>query len=66
MAAAAPANPELRGLLERKQALEGELTALRARKASMPEADYTRELERLLLELSRNGQAIRRLEGGSE
>ena len=63
--APAKASPELRALLERKEKLEQELTSLRQRKGSMPEADYQRELERLLLEVSRNGQALRRLQEGT-
>ena len=66
-AAAAPADasPELRALYEEKRRLEGELETLRERRESLPSAEYQQSLERLLLELSRNGQAIRRLEGGS-
>lgn len=64
-AAAIAATPAGRELLERKRSLEAELAALRGRKAAMPEADYQRELERLLLELSRNGRALRRLEAGA-
>lgn len=63
-AAALNAAPELRALYEAKARIEGAIAALRARKDTMPAAEYDGELERLLLELSRNGQAIRRLEGG--
>jgi hypothetical protein len=30
----------------------------------MPEAEYQKQLEPLLLEIAKNGQAIRKLEGG--
>jgi hypothetical protein len=63
-AAAANASPELRALHEEKARIEGELDALRARRESLPEAEYEAELERLLVELSRNAQRIRQLEGG--
>ena len=63
-APAAAATPELRALLAEKTELEAALTALRGRRAELPDAEYQAELERLLLALSRNGQAIRRLEGG--
>ncbi|MBR9990403.1 MAG: hypothetical protein KFH98_11640 [Gemmatimonadetes bacterium] len=62
--AAAGASPELRALYEAKARIEGALAALRARRASMAEAEYDTELERLLVELSRNAQSIRRVEGG--
>lgn len=68
-AAAAPpssASPQLRALYDEKSRIEGALDALRRRKDQLPAAEYERELERLLLELSRNGQAIRRLEGGAQ
>jgi len=61
---AANESPELRALYEEKARIEAALEALRARRESMPQAEYDAELERLLLELARNGQAIRRLEGG--
>ncbi|MGH7466100.1 MAG: hypothetical protein ACREK1_13040, partial [Longimicrobiales bacterium] len=62
--AAANASPELRALYEEKARIETALDALRARKDAMPEAEYEAELERLLVDLSRNAQSIRRLEGG--
>lgn len=58
-------SPELRRLRERQGELEGEVEALRARRETMEEAEYQRELERLLLEIARTGQQIRQL-GGSE
>lgn len=65
-APAAQSTPELRALVQRKGELEAELVKLRQRKDAMPEAEYQRELERLLLEVSRNGQALRRLQGGNQ
>ena len=62
--AAAGASPELRALYEAKARIEEALAALRARKESMPEAEYEAALEKLLVELSENGRAIRRIEGG--
>lgn len=66
-ASAPPAavTPELRSLYEEKARLESAIESLRSRKAQLPEAEYEQELERLLLELSRNGQAIRRAGGGA-
>ncbi|HEX2166110.1 MAG TPA: hypothetical protein VHG09_02620, partial [Longimicrobiales bacterium] len=64
-AAAAGASPELRALYEEKARIEEALDALRARKDTMPAAEYDTALEKLLVELSLNAQAIRRLEGGA-
>jgi hypothetical protein len=63
-ARAAAASPELRALYAEQERLEGELTALRGRRATMPEAAYEAALEALLVEVALNAQAIRRLEGG--
>jgi hypothetical protein len=63
-AAVAGASPELRALYAAKARIEEALDALRARKDSMPEAEYESALEKLLVDLSRNAQSIRRLEGG--
>jgi hypothetical protein len=62
--ATAPQTPELRALYAAKTRLEEQLAALRTRKAEMPEAEYQKQLEPLLLEIAKNGQAIRKLEGG--
>ncbi len=64
-ASGASDSPELRALRDRQRELEGEVEALRARREAMADADYQQELERLLLELARTGQAIRE-RGGSE
>jgi len=57
-------SPELRALHVEKRRIEAALEALRLRRAQLAEAEYQQQLEQLLLELSRNGQAIRRLSGG--
>jgi hypothetical protein len=62
-AGAASASPEIRALLEQRQALEAQVEALTARKAEMEEAAYQSELERLLLELARTNREIREKEG---
>lgn len=62
-AAANARTPELRAAYREKARIEAALDALRARKERMPEQEYETELEKLLLELSRNAQQIRRLEG---
>lgn len=64
-AASADDSPELRALRDRQRELEAEVEGLRARREAMAPAEYQRELERLLLELARTGQAIRE-RGGSE
>ncbi|HEX6071296.1 MAG TPA: C13 family peptidase, partial [Longimicrobiaceae bacterium] len=63
VATAAASSPEIRGLLEEKQALEGRVQALTARKSEMDEATYQRQLEQLLLELARKNREIREKEG---
>jgi hypothetical protein len=64
-AAATAQSPELRALYAEKQRIGGELAALRLRRSEMSERAYEDALETLLVELSLNAQAIRRLEGGS-
>lgn len=68
LAAATPAaagDAELERLYAERARLERELEALRGRKAEMAPPGYEAELERLLLEIARNGAAIRAREGGS-
>ena len=60
------ADPELRALYETRERLERQISALRARRASMDSVAYETELERLLVELAETNQQIRRLEGGRE
>jgi hypothetical protein len=66
-AASAPAHAsaELRALYDEKRRLEEEVAALRARRAAMPAAAYQQALDSLLVQVARNGQAIRRAEGGT-
>ena len=52
------ADPELAGLVESRQELEGRVEALKLQKDSMPEETYFQELERLLLELASVTQRI--------
>ena len=54
----ADADPEIRALAEKRQALEDRITALKASKEKMEPADYATELERLLIELARTNAAI--------
>ena len=61
-AAAAGRDPAASALYARRDSLERRLDELRARKASMDSTRYQRELESLLLEVARNGQAIRSAE----
>ena len=65
-AAGQPITPALRALYEERTRLQLQINDLRARKATMPERDYEAALERLLVDLSLNAQAIRRAEGGSQ
>ena len=50
-------------LVAERKALEEELEKLRARKAAMPEADYERELERLLVAIAEKSAEIRAVGG---
>jgi hypothetical protein len=63
-AAAANASPELRALYAERDRLQARLDDLRARRASMAQAEYEAALEEVLVEISLNAEAIRRLEGG--
>lgn len=60
-----PVTPALRALYEERTRLQTAVDELRARKGSMPEQEYEAALEKLLVELSLNAQAIRRAEGGA-
>ena len=57
--AAASNDPRVVALMAERQALEADVAALRAKKASMAVDAYDRELERLLLALAEKTQAIR-------
>jgi hypothetical protein len=61
----AAADPQVARLEGERAALEARLAALRARKDGMPGPAYERELERLLVDLARTGQAIRAAERGA-
>ena len=54
---------EARQLVPQRTRLEREIEDLKLRKAEMESADYYRELERLLLELSELNEKIHKLEG---
>ena len=60
---AAAGDPALAPLVERREALAAEVAALRVRKAALPEPEYARELERLLLELARVSRELRQRAG---
>jgi hypothetical protein len=64
-ARAATSDPRVARLLEERQALESQVAALRARKATMEPAAYEAELERLLLALAEKSAAIKAA-GGSK
>ena len=59
-AAQAAANAETARLIRERERLEGEVEQLKARKASMPEADYEAELERVFVSLAKVNRSIRR------
>lgn len=63
--AAAVSSGDLRvvALVAERKALEEEFEKLRARKAGMPEADYARELERLLVAIAEKSAEIRAVGG---
>jgi len=54
--------PAARELRARKEALENEIAALKYRKASLAEKEYTVQLEKLLVELARTQQRLEQLE----
>jgi hypothetical protein len=57
------ANPELRALLERQQALQTQIDGLKLKKDLIPQADYDQQMEKLLTELAVKARAIREIEG---
>jgi hypothetical protein len=61
--AADAGDPELGKLREERGEIERRLAALRARKATLPEAQYDEQLEALLVELALKDEAIRRRSG---
>lgn len=59
----APGDSTLRALRAEQERLQAELSELRSRRESMDPDVYQAELERLLLEIARNGRAIREAGG---
>jgi hypothetical protein len=55
----ADADPEIRALVEQRQALEDRIAGLKASKDKTEPAAYASELERLLIDLARTNAAIR-------
>jgi hypothetical protein len=55
----ADADPEIRALVEQRQALEARIAALKASKEKTDPTAYANELERLLIDLARTTAAIR-------
>lgn len=62
-AAVSSGDPRVVALVAERKALEEELEKLRARKAGMPEAEYDRELERLLVAIAEKSVEIRAVGG---
>jgi hypothetical protein len=62
-AEAVSADPAVAALLADRRRLEGEIAALRGRKATLDSTAYANELERLLLSLAETNQKIRAKEG---
>lgn len=60
--ASAASDPRVAALLVERQELEGQVTALRQRKATSDSTTYAAELERLLLLIAEKTQAIRALQ----
>jgi hypothetical protein len=52
-------DPETKKLVDEKDAIEKEIAGLQLRKASMPEADYSAQMEKLLTDLALKTKAIR-------
>ena len=59
----AASDPELQKLMLRQQALTEQVDDLRRRRASMSEAEFTRQLEALLLDLAEVSRDVRRRSG---
>jgi hypothetical protein len=63
---AAPTDPTLVKLLQRKTTLESEVEELRIRRTFMPAADYAQEFEKLMIELAQVSQDVKKRTGGTE
>jgi hypothetical protein len=61
--AATSADPAARALYATRDSLQRQVESLRGRKGTMPEAQYERELEPLMVALARTNRAIRAREG---
>ena len=62
-ASAPPADPELQKLLTRQQALTEQIDDLRRRQPTMAAAEYTAQLEALLIQLAEVSRDVRRRQG---
>jgi hypothetical protein len=62
---AAPTDPQLVKLLQRKAALEAEVEELRVRRTFMPAAEYAQEFEKLMIELAQVSHEVRKRIGSS-
>jgi hypothetical protein len=63
-AGAGPASARLAALYDQRNAIDGQIQALKARKSSMTADAYDAELERLLIALAEKSREIRQLEKG--
>jgi hypothetical protein len=59
-AGAAPTDEVLLQLLQKRASLEGEIEELRIRRSFIPQAEYQKEFERIMIELARVARDIRR------
>jgi len=57
------ADPKLQALLNEKKEIEQKIEALRIDKAALPEADYDKQMEDLLIQLALKNQQIKEQEG---
>jgi hypothetical protein len=62
---AAPTDPTLVKLLQRKTALESDVEELRVRRTFMPAAEYAQEFEKLMIELAQVSQDVKKRIGGT-
>jgi hypothetical protein len=60
------ADPELRALIERQRELESDVAVLREAQELMDPAEFTAQLQELLLELAMTSRQIRELEAGGD
>jgi len=56
-------DPKVQALLNQKKEIEQKVESLRINKASMPAADYDKQLEELLVQLALKNQEIKQQEG---